>query len=48
MDNELYLFLAFGITWVVFAVYLWSISKQAQNLSEEVRSIRSEDDPEQR
>lgn len=48
MENETYLFLAFGITWAVFAVYLWSISKQAQNLTEEVRSIRNEDEPEPR
>lgn len=48
MENETYLLLAFGITWVVFAVYLWSLNKQAQSLTEEVRSIRAEDDREQR
>lgn len=48
MDNEMYLFLAFGITWLVFAVYLWSLSKQSQNLTEEVRSLRSEEERDQR
>lgn len=46
MDNETYLFLAFGITWAVFAVYLWSLNKQAQNLTEEVQSVRAEDERE--
>jgi CcmD family protein len=43
MDNETYLFLAFGISWLVFAAYLWSINSQAQNLTEEVKSIKGED-----
>jgi CcmD family protein len=42
MENETYLFLAFGITWVVFAVYLWSLGRQVQNLNEEVKTIRGE------
>ncbi len=46
MDNETYLFMAFGISWVVFAVYLWSINNQAQGLSEEVRSLRDQQDDE--
>lgn len=43
MDNETYLFLAFGISWIVFAGYLWSINSQAQNLTEEVKSIKDQD-----
>jgi CcmD family protein len=43
MENETYLFLAFGISWLVFAGYLWSINNQAQSLNEEVKSIKGED-----
>ena len=46
MDNETYLFLAFGITWLVFAVYLWSINNQTQNLNDEVRSLRDQQEDE--
>lgn len=42
MENETYLFLAFGVSWLVFAVYLWSINNQAQNLTDEVKSLRGE------
>lgn len=42
MDNETYLFLAFGISWVVFAGYLWSINSQAQSLTDEVKSLKEE------
>ncbi|TVR73140.1 MAG: CcmD family protein [Sphaerobacteraceae bacterium] len=48
MDNETYLFLAFGISWLVFAVYLWSINSQAQSLTEEVKAIKVEEHPEDR
>lgn len=47
MENETYLFLAFGITWVVFAAYLWSINNQAQSLSDEVKSLRDSHGDEQ-
>ena len=43
MDNETYLFLAFGISWLVFAVYLWSINNQTQNLTDEVKSLKGEE-----
>ncbi|MEX2425154.1 MAG: CcmD family protein [Thermomicrobiaceae bacterium] len=46
MDNETYLFLAFGISWVVFAGYLWSINSQAQSLTDEVKSLRDQQEDE--
>lgn len=44
MENETYLFLAFGISWVVFAAYLWSMNNQAQSLTEEVKTMRVDDE----
>ena len=46
MENETYLFLAFGISWVVFAVYLWSINKQTQSVREEIEALRQQEDGE--
>ena len=43
MQNETYLFLAFLVTWLVFAGYLWSINRQVQNLREEVSSVRHDE-----
>jgi CcmD family protein len=46
MDNETYLFLAFGISWLVFAGYLWSINNQAQNLNDEMNALRDQQEDE--
>jgi CcmD family protein len=42
MDNEIYLFLAFGISWIVFAVYIWSLNSQSRNLTEDVETLRKQ------
>jgi CcmD family protein len=39
MENIHYLFLAFLITWLVIAGYLWSLGRQVQNLREEMRML---------
>lgn len=36
MSNLTYLFVAFLITWVVIAGYLWMLGRQVQNLKDEV------------
>jgi CcmD family protein len=46
MGNETYLFLAFGISWVIFAAYLWSIHSQAKSLNDEVKSLRDQQEDE--
>jgi CcmD family protein len=46
MDNETYLFLAFGISWVVLAAYIWSMNNQARSLNDEVKSLRDQQDDE--
>lgn len=41
MDGNLtYLFAAFFVTWLVIGVYLWSLSRQVQNLRDEVDALR--------
>jgi CcmD family protein len=42
MGNEMYLFLAFGISWVVLAAYLWSIHNAARSINEEVKALREQ------
>lgn len=39
MSNLTYLFVAFLITWVVIAAYLWTLGRQVQNLKDEVDSL---------
>jgi len=39
MSNLSYLFIAFLITWIVIAGYLWMLGRQVQNLKEEVESL---------
>jgi CcmD family protein len=43
MENIHYMFLAFLITWLVIAGYLWSLGRQVQNLREEMRVLRDEE-----
>jgi CcmD family protein len=43
MENIHYMFLAFLVTWLVFAGYLWSLGRQVQNLREEMRVLRDEE-----
>ncbi len=39
MNNLTYLFVAFLITWIVIAAYLWMLGRQVQNLKDEVDSL---------
>jgi CcmD family protein len=39
MSNLTYVFVAFLITWVVIAGYLWMLGRQVQNLKDEVDSL---------
>ncbi len=39
MSNLSYLFIAFLITWIVIAGYLWMLGRQVQNLKDEVDSL---------
>lgn len=43
MDNTTYLFVAFLITWLVLAGYLWSIGRQVKNLREEMDALAEEE-----
>ncbi|MDI3341584.1 MAG: CcmD family protein [Sphaerobacter sp.] len=38
-DNLIYLFVAFLISWLVMAAYLWSIGRQVRNLRDEVEAL---------
>ncbi|MGA7670435.1 MAG: CcmD family protein [Nitrolancea sp.] len=39
MSNLSYLFIAFLITWIVIAGYLWMLGRQVQNLKDEVELL---------
>ncbi len=39
MSNLSYLFIAFLITWIVIAGYLWMLGRQVQNLKDEVDAL---------
>jgi CcmD family protein len=43
MSNETYLFLAFLISWLVLAGYMFNLGRQVQSLNEEVKSIRGDE-----
>ncbi|HUZ02939.1 MAG TPA: CcmD family protein [Thermomicrobiaceae bacterium] len=43
--NLLYLFVAFFVSWLVMGGYLWSLSRQVQNLRDEVEALESADVP---
>ena len=46
MDRNLvYLFAAFFVSWLVIGVYLWSLSRQVQNLRDEVEAMESTELP---
>lgn len=38
-DNVMYLFVAFLITWLIMAAYLWSIGRQVRTLRDEVEAL---------
>lgn len=40
--NLAFLFAAFGITWVIFFVYAFFISRRRQDLEREVRELQGE------
>ena len=42
-DNLTYLFAAFLITWIVIGVYLWTLGRQVQTLSDEVAALGDDD-----
>ena len=44
MSNLSYLFIAFLITWVVIAGYLWMLGRQVQNLKDEVDALTEGND----
>lgn len=44
-DNLIYLFVAFLITWLIMAAYLWSIGRQVRNLRDEVQALENAELP---
>ncbi|MBX5444030.1 CcmD family protein [Sphaerobacter sp.] len=44
-DNLIYLFVAFLITWLIMAAYLWSIGRQVRNLRDEVEALENAELP---